>query len=291
MKQNIGTWFKILKTAKSLNGMRQYVFYLSNLDVYRFIEYSNTQNLLETVKTRKKILDLGCGYSISPFLYSNINAIDINKKACVWQKKNGGEPVIADLYSMPIRSNSIDVVIAISSIEHVPVDRKVYTEINRILRGDGCIIMSVPYSPGKSHVIKGLRKGLAVKLLNSNHFERFWEIVLSKDNFHYFKEQTKTDFLNKVYGREELFSIIKEEKWEVEEELVFGKKPFRFFFKIFPPGWFVVKDLIFGFIFHIIDNNLENKNGNTILLKLRKSKAGTYIKNNLESCPEIVNGV
>lgn len=272
MKDNIKLWFKILKIASSINGFRQYILYLSNLDVYRFIEYSNTIQFLEKTKIRTKILDLGSGYSISPFLYSNISTIDINKKACKWQKKNGGEPIIADLYSMPVKSNSIDVIIAISSIEHVPKDRKVYTEINRILRNDGCAIISLPYSPNESSVIRGLRKGMAVKLLNSRFLEKFWKILLSKDNFYYFKEQTKTDFLNKIYGRDELFSIIKEERWNVEEEIVFGKKPFKYFFRVFPPGWFVLKDLFFGYFFHQIDKISRQKDGNTILLRLNKSK-------------------
>lgn len=277
MKQNIKLWFKILETAVSLNGIRQYIFYLSNLDVYRFIEYSNVLNLLEDIKIKNNILDLGTGYSISPQLYSkysNVKALDINRKACKWQKKNGNESIISDLCSMPISSNSIDVVIAISSIEHVPNDRKVYSEINRILKVGGSLIISVPYSSKETNVVRGLRKGIAVELLNSKYLEKFWEILLSKDNLYYFKGQTKTDFLNKIYGRNELFSIISEEKWNVEEEIIFGKKPFRFFFKIFPPGWFVLKDLIFGFIFHKTDTILESKDGNTILLKLTKSKRG-----------------
>lgn len=273
MKQSIKVWFDILKTAVSLNGYRQYIFYLSNLDVYRFIEYSNTLRFLDNIKTKNYLLDLGTGYSISPQLYSkysNVKALDINKKASIWQKKNGNESIISDLCSMPISSNSIDVVIAISSIEHVPNDRKVYSEINRILKKGGSLIISVPYSPEESYVVRGLRKGFAVKLLNSKYLGKFWEILLSIDNFFYFKEQTKTDFLDKRYGKKELLSIIKDENWQIEEEIIFGKRAFRLFFKLFPPGWFVVKDLIFGYFFNNIDNMLDNKDGNTILLKLTK---------------------
>lgn len=274
MKQNISIWISILKTGISLNGLRQYIFYLSNLDVYRFIEYSNVLRILEDIEIKKNVLDLGTGYSISPILYHNAKAMDINKKACKWQKKNGVESVITDLCHMPIQSNSIDVVIAISSIEHVPDDRIVYSEINKVLKGGGSLILSVPYSPDESNVIRGLRKGIVVDLLNSKFLEKFWEIILSKENLYYFKEQTKTDFLNKIYGREELFSIIKEENWIIEEEIVFGKRPFRYFFKMFPPGWFVFKDLIFGYIFHKIDSILDSKDGNTILLKITKEKDG-----------------
>lgn len=274
MKQKISVWFRILKTGISLNGLRQYIFYLSNLDVYRFIEYSNVLRILENIEVKKNVLDLGTGYSISPTLYKNVIAMDINKKACAWQRKNGVESIITDLCHIPIQSNSVDVVIAISSIEHVPNDRKVYSEINKIMKESGCLILSVPYSFKESYVEKGFRKGIAKDLLNSKFLEKIWEIILTKENLFYFKEQTKTDFLNKIYGREELFSIIKEEKWIIEEEVVFGKKPFRYFFKMFPPGWFVFKDLIFGYIFHKIDTILESKDGNTILLKITKPKDG-----------------
>ncbi|MFZ3382694.1 MAG: class I SAM-dependent methyltransferase [Candidatus Methanoperedens sp.] len=274
MKPNIKIWFNILRTGIYYNGFRQYIFYLSNLDVYRFIEYSNVLRIMENIKNKNNVLDLGTGYSISPFLYPEAKALDINKKACMWQTKNGTESLISDLCNIPIQSKSIDVVVAISSIEHVPDDRKVYTEINRILKKSGCLILSVPYSSKESNIERGLRKGIAVELLNSKYLEKFWEIILSKENLHYFKEQTKTDFLNKIYGREELFSIIKEENWIIEEELVFGKWPFRSFFNFFPPGWFIPKDLIFGYIFHNIDTILENKNGNTILLKITKPGEG-----------------
>ncbi len=274
MKQNISIWLSILKTGVSLNGLRQYIFYLSNLDVYRFIEYSNVLRILENIEVKNNVLDLGTGYSMSPLLYHNAKAVDINKKACKWQRKNGVESLIADLCNIPVQSDSVDVVVAISSIEHVPNDRKVYSEVNRILKENGCLIISVPYSSKESNVERGLRKGFAVDLLNSKYLEKFWEIIFSKEKLYYFKEQTKTDFLNKIYGREELFSIIKEENWIIEEEIVFGKRPFRYFFKLFPPGWFVLKDLIFGYIFHKIDNVLESKDGNTILLKITKPKDG-----------------
>lgn len=272
IRQNIKTWFNILDIAVSLNGIRQYIFYLSNLDVYRFIEYSNVLNLLEDVEHKDTILDLGAGYSISSLIYHDSIALDINMKGCKWQRKNGVKSVIADMSNMPISSNSIDVIVAISSIEHVPNDRRVYAEINRILKDNGCLIISVPYSIKESYVIRGLRRGIAAKLLNFRYLEKFWEVLLSRDNFYYFKEQTKNDFLNKVYGKDELLSIIKEENWIIEKQVIFGKKPFRCFFKLFPPGWFVLKDLIFGYIFHKIDTVLENNDGNTILLKLVKGE-------------------
>ena len=274
MKPNIKIWFNILRTGIYYNGLRQYFFYLSNLDVYRFIEYSNVLRIMDNIENKNNILDLGTGYSISPFLYPKAKALDINKKACMWQTKNGTESLISDLCNIPIQSKSIDVVVAISSIEHVPDDRKVYTEINRILKESGCLILSVPFSSKESSIVRGLRKGIAVELLNSKYLEKFWEIILSRENLHYFKEQTKTDFLNKIYGREELFSIIKEKNWIIEEELVFGKWPFRTFFNLFPPGWFIPKDLIFGYIFHNIDTILETKDGNTILLKITKPMEG-----------------
>jgi len=257
-KPLITTWFKILKVAVSLNGFRQYIFYLSNLDVYRFIEYSNTMSMIDKIKNKNVIVELGAGYSVSPLL-CNSKVLDINRQSCNWQKKNGIDSTIADMCNIPFKTNSVNIIVAISSIEHVPDDRKVYIEINRILKDDGYLIVSVPYSPEKSYVIKGLRKGIAVKLLNSTYLEKFI----------YFKGQTKTDFLNKVYCKDELFTIVKEENWKIEEEIIFGNSTFRLFFKIFPPGWFVLKDLIFGFFLYK-NNTTKTEDGNTILLKIRK---------------------
>lgn len=51
------------------NGWKQLFFYLSNLDVIRFIEFTKT---IEFLKGRSGlILELGCGYSVLPALLSD----------------------------------------------------------------------------------------------------------------------------------------------------------------------------------------------------------------------------
>lgn len=68
MKQNINVWFKIQRKTSSINGLQQYIFYLSNLDIYRFIKYSNTLRMLEN------IIDY-----ILENKYGNTNVLKINK--------------------------------------------------------------------------------------------------------------------------------------------------------------------------------------------------------------------
>lgn len=265
-------WMSILKTAIKINGIRQLVFYLSNVDVYRFIEYSKTFQHLEDIQN-KRILDLGSGYSVLPCLVPVIST-DITKNACEWQKNNcKSEAIICDICALPVKSESIDIVTAISSVEHVPNDLAVYEEINRILQKDGYLLMSVPYSAIKGAVIKGLRNRLLVRLLNSKNLEKFWKVLLSQKHYNYFKDQTKTDFLEKRYSRDELYSIINSLGLEVEEEFIFGKYLIKRFFKIFPAGWFVIKDLILGYILWMIEIRTKTVlDGNGIWLKIVKSR-------------------
>lgn len=59
-----------------------------------------------------------------------------------------GVPVInADAHRAPVRSGSVDVVIAYDVLEHLSNDTKAATEIARILRPGGVVLISVPADP------------------------------------------------------------------------------------------------------------------------------------------------
>ena len=54
----------------------------------------------------------------------------------------------ADGCHLPLRSNSVDVIISFHVLEHIPDDAAAMREINRVLAPGGLFIMQVPYRPG-----------------------------------------------------------------------------------------------------------------------------------------------
>ena len=77
-------------------------------------------------------------------------------------------------------------------------------------------------------------------------YDKFWQNILGKVHFTYFVEQTSTDSHVKFYNLSELRSILKTYNLEIRHYDLFGKQFSRNFFRFIPPGWLVLKDMIFG---------------------------------------------
>jgi len=100
-------------------------------------------------KNNIRILDSGCGecyyiseinqYLINNNISSEIMAIDISKDALsIGMKKNNGiEAAVASIYNMPIKENSIDIIINLFA-PHSAI------EFARILKSGGILIKAVP---------------------------------------------------------------------------------------------------------------------------------------------------
>lgn len=265
-------WWKILYKALERNGWKQLFFYLSNLDVVRFIEFSKTIEFLNG--KRELILELGCGYSILPAILSNeckhYVCLDLSKGACKYQASLPNvSSVIADMQHLPFKTESIHTILAISSIEHVPDDRKVFEEISRISKKDSEIIVDVPYSNNGIEIKKIERSAFMLNALYK--FKRFWTIVLGR-HLNYFIEQTSTDSFMKYYNMNEIDKLTSSLGLYLRKYYLYEKWLLQKFFGIVPKGWFVPKDLLVGWIlWKIEDSRFENdRNGNGIVLEISK---------------------
>ncbi|WP_300367238.1 class I SAM-dependent methyltransferase [Brachyspira sp.] len=66
---------------------------------------------------------------ISPYLYPNVPCIE------------------ADVTNLPFENNFFDLIISSHVIEHIEDENKILSEFNRVLKDDGLIFLSFPYSP------------------------------------------------------------------------------------------------------------------------------------------------
>ena len=95
------------------------------------------------------IIDLGCGdgvFSEAAFEGFQIAGIDISKNAVKYAKKREvyRSIILADARFLPFRSNSVDTIISISVLEHIPKIDEVFNDVLRVLHKSGVFLFTVP---------------------------------------------------------------------------------------------------------------------------------------------------
>ena len=112
--------------------------------------------IFEEIEKRKPkiILDIGCGrgfYIKSLSFYKfpkKIFGIDINEKYLLEAKKNCQDKRITikkgSIYSLPYPNNYFDFIICSELLEHLNDDKRGLKELNRVLKKNGTIAITVP---------------------------------------------------------------------------------------------------------------------------------------------------
>jgi SAM-dependent methyltransferase len=99
---------------------------------------------------KKKILDAGCGpgiYSLT-LLKKNFDvfAIDIDKEKLDFLKKNSNliHLTLGDITKLPFKSNFFDFIVCSDVLEHIKEDGKALSELTRVLKIGGTMVITVP---------------------------------------------------------------------------------------------------------------------------------------------------
>jgi len=153
----------------------------------------------------KKVLDLGCGEGYGSDILSelaeNVIGIDIDEKAIEhasskYVKKNL-KFIRGSAFEVPIKSeNSFDVIICFEILEHVEEHNKLLSEVKRLLKADGVLVISTPnkkvYSDEANYKNPFHKKEL--------YFSEFKELLKAYLNHVYF-------FGQRVYAGSRLCSL------------------------------------------------------------------------------------
>jgi len=112
--------------------------------------------ILETVAKEKpkRILDIGCGRgfylnAVTAFSFiKEIYGIDIQKEYVAQAKKitrdNRVNVQVASIYKLPFPSDFFDLIICSEVFEHLADEKKGLSEIKRVLKSGGSVIVTVP---------------------------------------------------------------------------------------------------------------------------------------------------
>ncbi|MDJ0867661.1 MAG: methyltransferase domain-containing protein [Myxococcota bacterium] len=119
-------------------------------------------------------LDIGCGSSRIIQSRPDSVGIDIERAKLRFLRRTNPLLVRASTYDLPIADESFDVVVHSQVIEHIPYDRKIFTEINRVLRPGGTLVIGTPdYGRVQWRLIEFLYKVLMPNGYGDDHITHY----------------------------------------------------------------------------------------------------------------------
>lgn len=126
------------------------------------------------IEHNTEVLDIGCGSS--RFIASMPQAVGLDKRINVlrFNKKTHKKLVQASLEKMPFKDNCFNIVVCSEVIEHIPVGKVDFKELNRMLKDNGILIIGTPdYEKLEWRVIEFLYKNIYPLGYADEHINRY----------------------------------------------------------------------------------------------------------------------
>lgn len=164
-------WMQVTLT----NGVRARIYYAEHYnqdaEVFDYFEMQpdgatrhENRRLHETIirqvpSDAKNMLDVGCGnaWVAAHFCPKNVTvySMDISvanlKKALEKYPFGNHFALVADVYDLPFQANTFDCIIAAEVMEHTPNPKLFITNLLRVLKSDGTLIITTPFNEQISH--------------------------------------------------------------------------------------------------------------------------------------------
>ena len=132
---------------------KAYLTIAEEFDNTRKHDWNEFSNIIPYLKENVKIADIGCGNGRFLSFLKKIDflfkytGIDNNEKFInICREKYKEKFIIGDHLDIPIETKSQDIVVSIASLHHIPsikLKLKAIEELNRILKQDGILFLSV----------------------------------------------------------------------------------------------------------------------------------------------------
>jgi SAM-dependent methyltransferase len=155
----------------ALNGWRVLRETVNDFSLWRIIEYPWATRALD-LRRGDLVVDIGSGTSSFPHMLAkegvDVVVLELEKERVRWQlnkrrttaRRGDGRffPLVASATAMPLRSDAVQRIAAVSSLEHIPDDVAVGQEIGRALAPDGIAAITIPFTSSERHdFFKGIR--------------------------------------------------------------------------------------------------------------------------------------
>ncbi len=124
--------------------------------------------------SRGKRIDVGCGSS--RIIQSNPGSLglDIEQSKLRFLRATNALLVRGSAYDLPVPDESFDVAVSSQVIEHIPYDRRLFTELNRVLVPGGVLVIGTPdYGRVQWRTIEWLYKVLMPNGYGDDHITHY----------------------------------------------------------------------------------------------------------------------
>ena len=91
-----------------------------------------------------RILDVGCGSSVILQSLNHAIGLDIRHTKMRYMRRYGLPVVTGSIFALPFADCSMEGVVCSEVIEHVPSDPSIFTELDRVLKPGGLLILGTP---------------------------------------------------------------------------------------------------------------------------------------------------
>ncbi|MBN1316616.1 MAG: methyltransferase domain-containing protein [Anaerolineales bacterium] len=118
--------------------------YYSKIPFQRFWQRERYKIITRMASKSNSILDIGCGSSRILHDLDNIFGLDIKANKLRYMKRYDKDLVHGTIFTLPFTSESFDCVICSEVIEHIPFDNSIFSEMYRVLRIGGTLIIGTP---------------------------------------------------------------------------------------------------------------------------------------------------
>lgn len=150
-----------------------------------------------------KILDIGCAqgnYSLAIGNFSEVVGVDIRlefiKYALMKKEMERTEFVRSDAENLCFKDSSFDLILALEIIEHIPDPQKLMSEIKRLLKSEGFLILSTPNADSLPYRV--MRTYTFKKILTIPQEKRKRFLYTADIHYFLFKEREVESLLNET---------------------------------------------------------------------------------------------
>jgi len=134
---------------------KDWIFLPKRIAIFFHPYYIIRRNLFLAIKeeatdVQGSLLDFGCGQKPYEKLFPNVTSyIGVDIEVSGHNHQNSNIDVYYDGKKLPFEDNTFDIVLASEVLEHVPNIIEILSEISRVLKPDGKLIITLPFFWGE----------------------------------------------------------------------------------------------------------------------------------------------
>ncbi|HLI82032.1 MAG TPA: glycosyltransferase [Candidatus Binataceae bacterium] len=118
--------------------------FYSIIPIQRYWQRRRHAIVLQWARGHERVLDAGCGSSVIIQSLNNAVGMDLLFPKLRFLRRHEIPLAQASAFALPFKDDSFDCLISSEVIEHVPFDDSLFTEMRRVLKADGTLILGTP---------------------------------------------------------------------------------------------------------------------------------------------------